>query len=85
MEEINQDPDIKVTSVLADMPERHTLRGLIAISGRYSCEYCVGRARTGGGISWPYPEFYKCDLRNHQDMEGIARYSVEIPRLAFFK
>ncbi len=79
MDEFNNDPDLRLKDVLADMPARHVLRGLIAISGRYSCEYCKGKAQTGGGISWLYPRYFGCNSREHQEMEGIARYSANIP------
>ncbi len=71
--EFNQDPDLKLAYIVADMPERHTLRGLITINGRWSCEFCKGRGDTGGGISWPWPKYWKCPLRHHDEMEGIAR------------
>ncbi len=74
VQELNLDHDIKVRYIVADMPERHTLRGLIAIQGRCSCEFCKGRGDTGGGISWPCPKYWKCPLRDHDEMEGIARY-----------
>ncbi len=80
MEEFNDDPDLTLKDVLADMPARHVLRGIIAISGRYSCEYCKGKARSGSGISWPYPRYFGCPSREHQEMEGIARYSVQFPQ-----
>ncbi len=73
VQEINDDPDIQVAHVVADMPERHTLRGLTTINGRWSCEFCKGKGDTGGGISWPCPKYWKCPLRTHDEMEGIAR------------
>ncbi len=73
MREINADPDIKLRAVVADMPERHFLRGLIAISGRFSCEICIAEGTTGKSMSWPYPEHHGHRLREHDEMEGIAR------------
>ena len=79
VQELNQDPDITVTYIVADMPERHTLRGLTTINGGWSCEFCIGMGDTGGGISWPYPKYWDCPLREHDTMEGIARYSARFP------
>ncbi len=55
------------------MPERHTLRGMMPIQGRFSCEFCVGRGDTGSGIRWPFPKYYGKRKRTHQDTEAFAR------------
>ena len=73
VQEVNNDPDIVIKLVIADMPERHTLRGMMPIQGRYSCEFCVGRGDTGSGIRWPYPKYYGKRKRSHLETEAFAR------------
>ncbi len=73
MQEINDDGDITLKVVIADMPERHSLRAMMPIQGRYSCEFCVGKGDTGSGIMWPYPKYYGCALRTHEEVEAFAR------------
>lgn len=73
MEEINADPDLTLRLVIADMVERHYLRGQISIAGRYSCEYCVAKGDTGKGMRWPYPKYHGAELRLHEELEDIAR------------
>ncbi len=47
---------MQVTTVICDMVERHYLRGMVAISGKYGCEVCKRGAQTRGGVQWPYPK-----------------------------
>ncbi len=73
VQEVNADPEVSIKLVIADMPERHTLRGMMPIQGRFSCEFCVGRGDTGSGIRWPFPKYYGKRKRTHQDTEAFAR------------
>lgn len=72
--ELNRDTDIFITNVVADMVERHKLRGLITINGRYSCEFCTCEGKTRvGGVDWPYQETHGKPLRTHEEYEEISR------------
>ena len=79
MDELNADPDIVLTLFLADMIERHHIKGMINIAGRYSCEYCVAEGVTrkgdqrGGGVKWPHDRTAHATLRTHDKFEEIAR------------
>jgi hypothetical protein len=74
VQELNSDPDFHLRKLVADMIERHFVKGLIAISGQWSCEYCVGRGRTRqGGIHWPYAESAGHALRTSEHHEDTTR------------
>ncbi len=49
------------------------------IQGRFSCEFCVGKGDNGSGIMWPYPKYYGCPPRTHEEVEAFARYSWGLP------
>ena len=40
VDQINEEPSVRVTKISADMIARRTLKGLVGIAGQYSCEYC---------------------------------------------
>ena len=57
--------------------ERHSVKGLVAVSGEWSCEMGLGPGKTkAGGVSWPYPESLHCPLRSHELHKWMIR-SVE--------
>ncbi len=64
---------MKVHRIVADMLERHHLRGLVAHSGFYSCEFCMaaGKGRSGG-IDFYYPANWDCEERTKETWLEIA-------------
>lgn len=66
-------PDMKVTSIVADMVERHYLRGMVGIGGKWACEICKAGAETKGGISWTYPQCASGSFRTEEESVFYAR------------
>lgn len=67
------DPRLRIVMVVADKVERHVLKGLVNVNGKYGCEVGTGRAKTVGGTCWPYPQSLNCPLRTHAEHENICR------------
>ena len=73
VEELPHVPELKITLILADMVERHYLRGMVTIAGKYGCEMCKACAETRGGISWTFPHCMGAGLRTPEESEHFAR------------
>ncbi len=73
MEQLERDPEMRVTSIIADMVERHYLRGMVGIGGKFGCEICKSEAETKGGISWTYPQCTTGEERTEEDSVFYAR------------
>ncbi len=75
IDEINMDNEVVLTKVIADMVERHFLRGMICIAGQWSCEYCISQGVTRvGGMHWPYERTAHFPERTHSQWSDIAWY-----------
>ncbi len=61
--------------IIADMVERHTLKGLVAIAGHFACEYCKAKGvyYERQGVRWPWPDCAGAPLRDNDDFEAVAR------------
>ncbi len=71
--QISEDGDVRLFRIVADMLERHHLRGLVAHSGFYSCEYCLAEGRgISGGIDFYFPANYGVEERTHEQWHEIA-------------
>ncbi len=68
------DPEVRVTSIIADMVERKFLRGMVGIGGKYGCEMCKAEAETKGGISWTYPQCACGEERTEEESQYYARF-----------
>ncbi len=76
MDEILAEPRVNVVKVVADMVERHDIRGLMGHTGKLACEYCTCEAPTvGSKVCWPYPQCLAKDeqARTHEGTKNIAR------------
>ncbi len=71
---LSKDPEVRVTSIIADMVERKFLRGMVGIGGKYGCEMCKAEAETKGGISWTYPQCACGDERTEEESQYYARF-----------
>ena len=38
IDQVLEDPELRIKFIVADMPERLSLKGLVSHSGQYSCE-----------------------------------------------
>ncbi len=75
MEQIQEDSDVELNEIVADMLERHHLRAMVAHSGFYSCEYCLAEGRgEDGGIDFYFPANWDCEERTADAWLDIARY-----------
>lgn len=72
MNEIEADDDLKLRFVVADTPERHFLKGIVAIAGIYSCECCTATALTAP-IRWPADTTMNFPLRTRGEMLEATR------------
>ena len=72
MQQIMADEQAKLRFVVADTPARHYLKGLIAHSGRFSCECCLAEGVTKPAMNWPFCSEYGKELRNDADMKFSA-------------
>ena len=81
LQEIEHDPEVTLLYFIGDKVERHEMKGLVAVSGKFSCEIgegsgksktvmTRGKTKRTGGICWPYPDCMDCPTR---DMEEYAR------------
>ncbi len=69
--DLHKHPNMKVKLILADMPERHRLLGLINHNGEFGCQICIapGEKREGApGIIWP-PSTMGFPKRDRQSFE----------------
>ncbi len=77
VEELNAEGRVKLSQIVADMPERHDMKNMVGHGGFHACEYCKIRGITAGrgGVFWPYPQCVptKESLRTHQEMKEMAR------------
>ncbi len=76
--DVNKHPNMVINLVIADMPERHRLLGLISHNGEYGCQICVapGEKREGApGNCWP-PSTMGYPKRDRQSFEKQAAASV---------
>ena len=73
IEQISADPELRLRHVIADMPERHFLRGLVSHQGKKSCEICIAEAVANPSVNWPYPECYGFRERTEEEMIHAAR------------
>ncbi len=73
VQQLAEDPTMRVTSIVADMVERHFLRGMVGIGGKWACEICKAGAETKGGISWTYPQCASGEERTEEDSVFYAR------------
>ncbi len=88
MDEVNSDPEVRLRKIIADMVERHFLRGMIGIAGKWSCEVCIseGVARIGGGgMQWPFERTAHFPLRDHASWLDIAWYFKSIVSSHIFR
>ena len=72
MDEVAADPDLTLRFLIADMPERHYLKGLVHHSGKKSCESCLATASSGKGIHWPYDTCAGFPERTKENMQFAA-------------
>ncbi len=74
-EQLNADPEMRVTLVLCDMVERHYIKGLNASGARLGCEFCEAAALTKGrgGVRWTYPNCVPGQPRTRERMIYFAR------------
>lgn len=72
MDELCADPDVRIRHVLADKVERHVLKCLPGVTGRYSCERCLCPG-LGTSVGWPYPYATMFPLRDSQSFAAQAR------------
>lgn len=73
VDEINADPDLVFSFLVADTPERHVAKGIVGHGGKRACELCVGTASTAGGVHWPAASTMSCPLRHHDHQKFIAK------------
>ncbi len=74
LDEVNADPDFKITQVVCDMVERHYIKGLSCIAAAYGCEFCIAKAFTKQkGAQWPFPDTVGHPERTAQGMIEVAR------------
>ncbi len=74
MAALNEDQEMELKHLLADMLERHHVRCLISHSGHNSCEYCLAEGKgPHKGVDFTFPESWDCVLRTHEDWSEIAR------------
>ncbi len=74
VEEVQADGDFRVTEFIGDMVERHYVKGLISVNGKFGCEVCEAPAITEGrGSKWPYPQTAGHPYRTMQGMREISR------------
>ncbi len=74
MNAINGDPDIVVKKVIADMVERHSIKGLKGHNGHNSCEMCEAPGNgPNGKIDFDYPRSARFRTRTHQRWRTVAR------------
>ena len=71
IQEFAEDPEMRLRFVLADKPERHSLRGLISHSGAESCEVCHAVADTKP-INFPFARCHGKTERTHRSMKTAA-------------
>ncbi len=73
VEEINDDDELHIKDVLADMPARRHLQGFNSPNSTFGCSYCKQAAVTRGGTHWPYWH-NKADLRTTEECYHYARF-----------
>ncbi len=74
VEEVQADKDFRVTDFIGDMVERHYVKGLISVNGKYGCEVCEAPAYTQGrGSQWPYPQTAGYPDRTVEGMLAVSR------------
>ncbi len=77
VDEANAEERIKLTKIVADMPERHDMKNMVGHGGFHACEYCKKKGMTAGrgGVFWPYPQCVPTQesLRTHDEMKEMAR------------
>ena len=78
VEELGEEPRVVLTKIVADMPERHDLKGLVGHQGFHACEYCDLKGVTSdgrGNVYRPYPQCLpkRENLRTHDKMKEMAR------------
>lgn len=72
IDQILEDPDAQLRYVIADLPERLSLKGFIGHGGRYACEFCPSRASTKP-IRWPHSSTFGRPYRTPQTILQAAR------------
>ncbi len=73
IDEIREDPELKLRWYIADTPERHVIKGLIAATGYHSCEMCLAPGEWFNGIWWPCALTSKQSERTNAFMRETAR------------
>ena len=72
IDQVLQDPELRIKFLVSDMPERLSLKGLVSHAGRYSCEVCEAAARTNP-INWPYAQTFGKRERTRESILTAAR------------
>ena len=72
IEQVNADADLRIRFVVADLPERLSLKGLVSHSGKFSCEVCEAEASTNP-VNWPHATTYGRPERTRASILTAAR------------
>ena len=71
VDEFAADPELTLTYIIADTPERHFLKGLVHHSGKSSCEYCTTVAASPP-VNWPFRQCYGAPERTPEQLRLAA-------------
>ena len=72
IDQVLEDPELRIKYIVADMPERLSLKGLVSHSGQFSCEVCEAAARTNP-INWPFATTFGKQERTRESILTAAR------------
>ena len=72
IDELEADAELRLQFLIADLPERLSLKGLVSHSGKHSCEICKAVALTGP-IHWPHSHCAGFPERTRQEIMTAVR------------
>ena len=75
IDELEEDPELRLEFLIADLPERLSLKGIVSHSGKHSCELCKATAMTGP-IHWPHEHCSGFPMRTRPEILRAVRYAI---------
>lgn len=73
LDAIAADPELRLRHVIADTPARLSLKGMMGLAGRWSCETCTAEASTNP-MRWPFSSTTNSPLRTDEEMKEASMY-----------